>query len=65
LTRGLGGPRSGHTPPTLVLNRHCGECEFQARCRQKTIEKDDLSLLAGLSPKERQKLRSKGSFNVT
>ncbi len=26
---------SHHTsPPDLVLNRHCGECEFQLRCRQ-------------------------------
>ena len=33
-------------PPDLILNRHCAECEFQTRCRQKAIEKDDLSLLA-------------------
>ncbi len=56
---------SNPTPPDLVLNRHCAECEFQARCRQKAVEKDDLSLLAGMSPKERQKLRSKGIFAVT
>ena len=53
------------TPPDLVLNRHCVECEFQARCRQKAIEKDDLSLLAGMNEKERKKLRSKGIFTVT
>ena len=29
------------------------------------MEKDDLSLLAGMSAKERQKLRSKGIFTVT
>jgi len=52
-------------PPDLVLNRHCPECEFQVRCRQKAIETDDLSLLAGMSAKERQKLRSKGIFTVT
>jgi predicted RecB family nuclease len=56
---------SNPTPPDLVLNRHCAECEFQARCRQKAIETDDLSLLAGMSAKERQKLRSKGIFTVT
>jgi len=55
---------SSSSPPDLVLNRHCGECEFQTRCRQKAIEKDDLSLLAGMSEKERQKLRSKGIFTV-
>ncbi|MBN1508715.1 MAG: TM0106 family RecB-like putative nuclease [Sedimentisphaerales bacterium] len=55
---------SGSSPPDLVLNRRCGECEFQTRCRQKAIEKDDLSLLASMSEKERQKLRSKGIFTV-
>ncbi len=56
---------SNDAPPDLVLNRHCGECEFQERCRKIAIEKDDLSLLAGISAKERQKLRSKGIFTVT
>lgn len=56
---------SSPTPPDLVLNRHCAECEFQARCRRIAVEKDDLSLLAGMSAKERQKLRSKGIFTVT
>lgn len=37
------------TPPDLVLNCHCAECEFQARCRKIALEKDDLSLLAGMS----------------
>jgi len=56
---------SNPTPPDLVLNRHCAECEFQTRCGQKAIEKDDLSLLAGMSEKERKKLHSKGIFTVT
>src|SRR5262245_41695213 len=56
---------SSPTPPDLVLNRHCAECEFRDRCRQKAIETDDLSLLAGMSAKERQKLRSKGIFTFT
>ena len=51
-------------PPDLALNRHCPECEFQNRCREKAIEKDDLSLLGGLSVKEREKLRNKGIFSV-
>ena len=63
-TRGLGSPRSGPMPPDLVLNRHCAECDFRDRCRQKAIETDDLSLLAGMSAKERQKLFSKGIFTV-
>ena len=56
---------SSPAPPDLVLNRHCAECEFQTGCRQKALEKDDLSLLSGMSAKERQKLRSKGIFTVT
>ena len=52
-------------PPDLALNRHCAECEFHARCRQKAIEKDDLSLLAGMSEKERKNLHGKGIFTVT
>ena len=51
---------SGDSPPDLVLNRHCGECEFQDRCRQKAVEKDDLSLLTSLNVKERKKLHGKG-----
>jgi len=38
---------SNQSPPDLVLIRHCAECEFQKQCRQKAVEKDDLSLLAG------------------
>ena len=51
--------------PDLVLNRHCHQCEFQARCRKQAAEKDDLSLLSGMSEKERKKLRGKGIFTVT
>jgi predicted RecB family nuclease len=56
---------SSPAPPDLVLNRHCAECEFQARCRKLAVEKDDLSLLATMSAKERQEFRSKGIFTVT
>ena len=27
------------SPPDLVLNRHCGQCEFQARCHKQATEK--------------------------
>ena len=56
---------SADKAPDLVLIRHCGECEFQTRCRQKAVEKDDLSLLSRLSEKERKKLNSNGIFTVT
>jgi len=52
------------TPPPLVLNKHCPECEFQSRCRQTAIEKDDLSLLSTIGEKERKKQNDKGIFTV-
>jgi predicted RecB family nuclease len=52
------------SPPDLILNRHCAECEFRDRCRQKAIEQDDLSLLSNMTEKERRKLNSKGIFTV-
>jgi predicted RecB family nuclease len=53
------------SPPDLVLNRHCAECEFHDRCLKMAVEKDDLSLLARMDEKERKKLRNKGIFTVT
>ncbi len=61
----IAGLLSSPSPPELVLNRHCTECEFQNRCRQKAKETDDLSLLSGMSEKERARHRSKGIFTVT
>src|SRR6516225_8483795 len=55
---------SSKSPPDLVLNRHCPECEFQTQCRQRAIEADDLSLLSGMTEKERASHRSKGIFTV-
>jgi predicted RecB family nuclease len=55
---------SGQASPDLVLNRHCAECEFQKCCRQKAMQEDDLSLLAGVSEDERARNRSKGIFTV-
>ena len=53
------------SPPDLILNRHCPECEFQARCKPKAIEKDDLSLLSNMPEKDRKGLLGKGIFTVT
>ena len=52
------------SPPDLVLNRHCPECEFQDLCRRKAVERNDLSLLSGLTEKERVNLKRKGIFTV-
>lgn len=53
------------TPPALVLNRHCAECEFQTRCRQRAIEQEDLSLLGSMTEKEHPDFNRKGIFTVT
>ncbi len=53
------------SPPDLVLNRHCGQCEFQSRCHKQARGKDDLSLLGSMSDKERKKFHDKGIFTVT
>lgn len=55
---------SDDSAPDLILNRHCAECEFKARCGQKAIEADDLSLLSAMTEKERNRHRSKGIFTV-
>jgi hypothetical protein len=34
---------SSHLPPDLVLNRHCVECEFRGRCRQRWRRKTILA----------------------
>ncbi|MDP2602975.1 MAG: TM0106 family RecB-like putative nuclease [Deltaproteobacteria bacterium] len=65
LTGKMSALLSSDSPPDLVLNRHCPECEFQDCCRQKAIDKDDLSLLARMTEKERKKYHSKGIFTVT
>src|SRR5438128_6639485 len=57
--------RTQTVPPPLVLNRHCTECEFRAQCREAALEKDDLSLLPGLTEKERKQQHNKGIFTVT
>jgi predicted RecB family nuclease len=56
--------QAGCIPP-LMLNKHCAECEFQARCHQIAVEKDELSLLSGLTAKEWQRQHNKGIFSVT
>ena len=51
--------------PSLILIPHCAECEFQTRCRQRALENDELTLLSGMTEKERNKLHEKGIFTVT
>lgn len=52
------------SPPELILNQHCPECEFQKFCRETAVNKNELSLLANLAVKERTRLNRKGIFTV-
>ena len=61
----IAAQHTSHTPPPLMLNQHCAACEFKARCRQIALEKDELSLLANMTAKERQQQHAKGIFSVT
>src|SRR5271165_6502539 len=65
VTENIAALMSSRSAPDLVLNRHCVECEFRARCRQRAAGKDDLSLLRGMTEKERKNLHRKGIFTVT
>ena len=56
--------QSGNSPPELILNKHCAQCEFHSQCYLQATEKDDLSLLSGMSEKERKREHSKGIFSV-
>ena len=50
--------------PPFALNNHCVECEFQPRCREIAMQKDDLSLLRTLTEKERNRWNARGIFTV-
>ena len=53
------------SPPDFVLNRHCPQCEFQLRCRKEAVDRDELTLLSGMTEKQRKRLHERGIFTVT
>lgn len=55
---------SNANAPSFFRNRHCQICEFQNSCTEKLVERDDLSLLSGLKPKEILQRNNKGIFSV-
>jgi len=59
---GIGG---GNNLPPFRLNEHCSLCEFKEQCHAAAVERDDLSLLRGLSDKEVSKINKRGVFTVT
>ena len=53
------------SPPLMILNSHCPLCEFRDRCRSEAVDRDDLSLLRGMSDKEILAQRKRGITTVT
>jgi predicted RecB family nuclease len=51
--------------PPVVLNKHCQICDFQTRCRGIAVNREDLSLLATMTEKKRQKFIEKGITTIT
>jgi len=51
--------------PKLFLNSHCNVCEFRDRCRKEATERENLSLLTGLQPKEIDAWNERGIFTIT
>jgi predicted RecB family nuclease len=52
-------------PPTLRLNAHCHTCEFAKRCRVAAVDRDDLSLLRGMTERDIATHNKRGVFTVT
>ena len=50
--------------PPVILNKNCPYCKFQKECEAEAIEKDHLSLLRRMSPKEIEQQNKKGIFTV-
>jgi len=50
--------------PIFFKNGHCQICEFQKNCFEKLVERDDLSLLAGLKSQEILSKNNRGIFSV-
>ena len=51
--------------PRYYKNNHCKVCKFESRCHDKFVEKDDLSLLGSIPPKQVAGLNNHGIFTVT
>ena len=51
-------------PPDIYWIEHCKVCEFQKFCKDKLIERDDISLLSGINKKDAIKWKNKGIFTI-
>src|SRR5262249_33452563 len=49
----------------LLLNPPCQVCAFRQRCHDQAVREENLSLLRGMSEKERKHYSKKGIFTIT
>ena len=63
--RDIGPLLAGGRDPPLVLNAHCSVCDFWSKCQGVAIERDDLSLLSGMTAKDRSKALAKGIMTIS
>jgi predicted RecB family nuclease len=56
--------QKSETPPIFYKISHCQVCEFKPICSEKLTERDDLSLLGNLKPKEIEQKNNRGIFSV-
>jgi predicted RecB family nuclease len=52
------------TEPPIMLNKHCPLCQFRVQCEAKAIQEDNLSRLAGVTPRVIRRYERKGIFTV-
>jgi predicted RecB family nuclease len=52
------------SPPLMILNAHCSLCEFKDRCHTEAVNRDDLSLLKGMSANDILGQRKRGIISV-
>jgi predicted RecB family nuclease len=50
--------------PPIMLNKHCPLCQFRFQCETKAIQEDNLSRLAGTTPRIIRRYERKGIFTV-
>jgi predicted RecB family nuclease len=50
--------------PDLYWIEHCKICEFQKSCREKLIERDDISLLGSINKEDAVRWKNKGIFTI-
>ncbi|MGP1678422.1 MAG: IS66 family transposase [Burkholderiales bacterium] len=63
--RGIGALLQSSQEPPLLLNKHCAVCDYLSKCHSKAIQQDDLSLLSGMTSKDRAKSLAKGILTIS